>query len=68
MHQRLVASTFHAAQVCGQGSDLGKLEAGKLADLIIVDGDPLTDLTAMDRVIAVIRDGEVVYQVAIGRS
>jgi imidazolonepropionase-like amidohydrolase len=56
------AATRHAAAVCGQGDRLGTLEPGKLADLIIVDGDPLADLAAMDRVVAVIKGGEVAYR------
>ncbi len=64
----VVASTYHAAQVCGKGSELGSLEAGKLADIIVVDGDPLADLTAMARVIAVIKGGEVAYEDRIERS
>ncbi|MFG1690738.1 amidohydrolase family protein [Gemmatimonadota bacterium] len=58
----IVASTLHAARVCGQESTLGSLEAGKLADIIIVDGDPLTDLTTMDRVVAVVKGGELAHQ------
>jgi imidazolonepropionase-like amidohydrolase len=54
------AATRHAAYVCGQGDDLGTLESGKLADLIVVDGDPLDDLKAMDSVLYVVRDGELV--------
>jgi imidazolonepropionase-like amidohydrolase len=56
------ASTRHAATVCGHGGSLGTLEPGKLADIIVVAGDPLTDLAAMDRVIAVIKGGELAYQ------
>jgi len=55
----LQASTQHAAQVCGHGDELGTLEPGKLADLIVVAGDPLSDLAALDRVIVVIIDGQV---------
>jgi imidazolonepropionase-like amidohydrolase len=40
---------------------LGTLEPGKLADIIIVDGDPLIDVDAMDRVRAVIKGGEVAH-------
>jgi imidazolonepropionase-like amidohydrolase len=55
------AGTRDAAFVCGQGDTLGTLEPGKLADIIIVDGDPSTDLDAMDRVRAVIKGGEVAH-------
>jgi imidazolonepropionase-like amidohydrolase len=55
------AGTAQAATVCGHGDELGTLELGKLADLIIVDGNPLTDIEAMIRVVAVIKGGEVIY-------
>jgi imidazolonepropionase-like amidohydrolase len=55
------ASTRNAAFVCGQDDRLGTLKPGKLADIIIVDGNPLTDLEAMDRVLAVIKGGELAY-------
>ena len=58
----IVAATLNSARVCGQSSSLGSLEAGKLADIIVVDGDPLSDLTAMDRVVAVVKGGEVAYR------
>ena len=54
------ASTRNAARVCGHGDELGTLEPGKLADAIIVDGNPLEDIEAMSRVLVVIKGGEVV--------
>jgi imidazolonepropionase-like amidohydrolase len=53
------AGTRHAAFACGQDDHLGTLEAGKLADIIVVDGDPLSDLHAMEKVVAVVKGGEV---------
>jgi imidazolonepropionase-like amidohydrolase len=53
------ASTRHAAYVCGHGDELGTLEPGKLADVIIVDGDPLADIGVMDRVMLVVKGGEI---------
>ena len=47
----------------GDGGDLGTLEPGKLADLILVDGDPLADITVLSgpsTVACVIKDGAVV--------
>ena len=55
------AGTRHAAYVCGQEKDLGTLEQGKLADVIIVDGDPLIDIGAMSKVVVVIKGGEIAY-------
>jgi imidazolonepropionase-like amidohydrolase len=54
------AGTAQAATVCGHGDELGTLELSKLADLIIVDGNPLADIEAMTRVVTVIKAGEVI--------
>jgi imidazolonepropionase-like amidohydrolase len=54
------AGTKHAAYVCNQSEELGTLEIGKLADLIVVDGNPLEDLNVMDSVLYVVKDGEIV--------
>jgi imidazolonepropionase-like amidohydrolase len=58
----LEASTRNAAAVCGQAGNLGTLEPGKLADIIVVNGDPLADIAAMDNVIAVVKGGEVAFR------
>jgi len=57
--QVIEAGTRHAATVCGHGSELGTLEPGKLADLIIVDGDPLADIKVMGKVTTVVKGGQV---------
>jgi imidazolonepropionase-like amidohydrolase len=59
--QVLEVGTRHSATVCGQGSDLGTLEPGKLADVIIVDGDPLADIQALDEILVVIKGGEIAH-------
>jgi imidazolonepropionase-like amidohydrolase len=41
-------------------ADIGTLESGKLADIIAVAGDPLVGVDALDRVVLVMREGEVV--------
>lgn len=53
----LVACTRNAAKVSHVDSVLGTLEAGKLADVLVVGGDPLADLNALSRVRLVIHDG-----------
>jgi enamidase len=57
----IVAGTKNSAYVCGQGDELGTLEPGKFADIIVVVGEPLSDLGAMQRVTAVVKGGEVAY-------
>lgn len=51
-HQALVSATTAAADCLGLGGDgaLGVLGPGRLADLVFVEGDPLTDITAAARV------------------
>ncbi len=56
----IMAATAHAAQVVGLGDELGTLEAGKVADIIVVDGDPLQDFSVMSDIIYVIKGGELV--------
>ena len=53
----LQAATRQAAEFLGRGDDLGTIAAGKLADVLIVDGDPLTDIEASRRVVTVFQDG-----------
>ena len=60
--QAIVAGTREAAACCGLEGDLGTLEAGKLADLIVVDGNPLGDVTVLqerDRIRLVMKEGQV---------
>ena len=45
--QIIVAGTQYSAHVCGLGHELGTLEKGKIADLIVVDGDPLRNLSVL---------------------
>lgn len=47
--QAIVASTSSGAALLGLAGDLGTVEAGKLADLVLVAGDPLADITILQR-------------------
>lgn len=54
------AGTRVSAYACGRGDELGTLEPGKSADVIVVDGDPLEDLLqAMSEVVLVVKNGEI---------
>ena len=58
--QILTALTAGAAEYLGRLNELGTIEVGKRADFLIVDGDPLTDLTDLTNVVAVVKDGALV--------
>lgn len=58
--QIIVAATKNAAYVSNVEQDLGTLEAGRIADVLIVKGDPLQDLKALSNVQYVIHNGEVI--------
>lgn len=55
----LQAATVQAAAALGS-SDIGVIAPGRAADLVAVDGDPLSDLSALRRISAVLREGRVV--------
>ena len=56
--QALVAATRHGAAVCGVGAELGTVEVGKLADLIVVAANE--DITNVRRLQLVLKEGRVV--------
>jgi len=57
--QALQAATVNAAGLMKR-EDLGAIREGYLADIIAVEGNPLEDITATERVVFVMKDGEVV--------
>ena len=55
----ITSATSVSAMIMGWEADVGSLEAGKYADVIAVQGNPLDDITALERVIWVMKGGEV---------
>jgi len=58
--QVLAATTSSAAELLGVAEELGTLEPGKRADVVVVDGDPFELATVGERVAAVVQDGRLV--------
>jgi imidazolonepropionase-like amidohydrolase len=56
--QALVATTSTAAELMGLEEELGTLEPGKRADVVVMEGDPLDVSKMAERVVAVYKDGE----------
>jgi imidazolonepropionase-like amidohydrolase len=60
--ETLVAATKMGGEIMGMGGELGQVKAGYLADLLLVDGDPLTDIKRLenrDALLAIMRDGRL---------
>ncbi|MCZ6769652.1 MAG: amidohydrolase family protein, partial [Acidobacteria bacterium] len=57
--EALQAATLNNARVLNKQRDLGTLEPGKYADLVILDADPLEDITHTQEIHLVIKDGLV---------
>jgi imidazolonepropionase-like amidohydrolase len=58
--QALRSATASAAELLGMQDQVGTIEAGKLADIVAVPGDPLTDVSVMEKVDVVMKGGTVV--------
>jgi len=68
--QALRAATGWAAECIGREQDLGTIENGKLADLVVVAGDPLAEVTILqnpDNIALVIKGGEIAVN-RLGRT
>jgi imidazolonepropionase-like amidohydrolase len=57
--QTIRAATLEAAQLMGWQDRIGSIEAGKFADLVAVEGDPIADITELERVKFVMKGGHV---------
>ena len=61
------SATVNSAEVLGWQDRIGSLEAGKYADLIAVPGNPLNDITELQRVNFVMKGGKIVRDDVQGR-
>ena len=55
----LTAATRHGAEMIGVAQDIGTVEPGKLADLVVLHSDPLADIRNSDKLTYVIKNGEL---------
>ena len=58
--QAIQAATINAAAALGESGDVGQVAVGRWGDLIAVQGDPLADVTVLERVTFVMKGGDVV--------
>lgn len=58
--QVIVAGTRNSARTCNRLTDLGTLETGKIADVLVVNGDPLTDIHNLANVRLVLHRGVII--------
>ena len=58
--QAIIASTRNAAELCGVADTVGTIEVGKLADLIVLNADPLADISNLRQLNLVFKEGSVV--------
>jgi imidazolonepropionase-like amidohydrolase len=61
--QAIRAATLNGAHYLGLDGDIGSLEAGKLADLVVIDGNPLENIQATEKVLYTMVNGRL-YDVA----
>ena len=58
--EAIKSATINAATLLGKEDELGSIEAGKYADIVAVEGDPLEDISVLERISFVMKGGEVV--------
>jgi len=64
--QAIQAATAFAADLLGHSNEVGSIKPGKYADLIAISGDPLKDISALERVQFVMKDGVIYKQDGLG--
>ena len=66
-YEALQAATINAAASLGLDRELGTIEAGKGADLVLLDGNPLQDVSHVSRIAAVVVAGRLFDRAALDR-
>ena len=59
--EAIVAATKYGGQIMNQGDELGQIKPGYLADLLLVDGDPIANVRVLQdksRILAIMKDGQ----------
>ena len=54
-------ATLGAARIMKKEKELGSIEAGKLADMVLVAGDPTSDISAIRKTLLTMKDGVICY-------
>lgn len=60
--QIIVAATKHGAEICQIDKEVGTIEVGKKADLLIIEGNPLENIDYISNVKLVIKDGNIIIE------
>jgi imidazolonepropionase-like amidohydrolase len=61
------SATINAARMLGREKEQGTIEAGKVADLLILDANPIDDIKAVRRIYRVVKGGVVYYPAELGK-
>ena len=62
------SATIVSARVMKLDGELGSIEAGKRADFVLVDGNPVENISDIRRVVSVVKDGRMYDSKKLGRS
>jgi imidazolonepropionase-like amidohydrolase len=65
--EALRGATLEPARIVGVAASLGTIEKGKLADLVLLERNPLADIAQTRRIVAVIANGRLLNRAALDR-